>query len=98
MILDAMAIIPGTGGDTNLDLDAVRPGPGEPIVCWAQGVGGTLVINGSAADEAPATPVITIDATEDVEFRLPSNCPRYVAGDHATGEVFVTLEGNQTNE
>lgn len=101
MILDALAEVPvetAPTADSYLDLDAVRPGPGEPIVLWASGVGGALDIQHSVTGSgAPAGSIITVDASEDMEFRLPSNVGRYIQANAAAGAVYVTLEGNQTN-
>lgn len=98
MILDALAEIPvnAVAGTDTLDLDAIRPGPGEAIVCWARGVGGDLIIN-HAATSVAGSQLMVVDATEDVEFRLPSNALQFVQGVAAAGEIHVTLEGNQTN-
>lgn len=85
---------------TGFDLEAVRPGPGEPIHLWAAGVGGSLAITmGEDAPEAEGAtiPCITVDATEDVEFELPSNTLQFIAAVFGTGTVNIILEGAQTN-
>lgn len=73
------------------DLGNVRPGPGKPIKMFAQGVGGSLVITMGATDTA-ADACITVDATNDVEFHLPSNTLQYIIATFATGSVGVVMD------
>lgn len=101
MILDHLARIPLAAAATtvNLDLEAVKPGPGEPLVCLATGIGGDLTILHAATDTTATEVLMVVDATEAVEFRLPSSTMQFVQATAAeiTGEVNITLEGNQTN-
>lgn len=78
------------------NLGPVRPGPGKPIKMWATGVGGSVVITTGDTDAA-ADALITVDATNDVEFELPSNTLQYINATFASGELGVIMAGAQTN-
>ena len=92
MILDKLAELTTA---TAFDLETVRPGPGKPIKMYASGVGGSLVITTGDTDVA-ADALITVDATNSVEFELPSNTKRYIIATFAAGSVNVVLDA-QTN-
>jgi len=92
MIRDALAELVTA---TAFDLDAVRPGPGKPIKMYANGVGGSLVVT-TGDTNAAADALITVDATESLEFHLPANTKRWIKATFATGEVGVVMDG-QTN-
>lgn len=92
MILDKQVELATT---VALDLETLRPGPGEPITLWATGVGGDLVFTTGDA-VAAADDLITVDAANDVEFYLPSNTKRWIKGTFAAGKVYVVLDA-QTN-
>ena len=92
MILDKLAELTTA---VAFDLDAVRPGPGNPIKMYATGVGGPLVVT-CGADTAAADACITVDATEPVEFELPSNTKQFIKATFATGNVYVVMDA-QTN-
>ena len=92
MILDHLAELTTAQA---FDLDAVRPGPGKPIKMYAAGVGGSLAITTGATDAA-ADALITVDATDDVEFELPSNTLQFIKATFAQGSVNVVMDA-QTN-
>jgi len=80
---------------TALDLGTKRPGPGNDISMFAQGVGGSLVIT-TGDTNAAADALITVDATNDVEFDLPSETKRYIKATFAAGTVGI-VDTAQTN-
>ena len=92
MILDHLAELTTAQA---FDLDAVRPGPGKPIKMYASGVGGSLAIT-TGATNAAADALITVDATDDVEFELPSNTKQFIMATFAQGSVNVVMDA-QTN-
>ena len=86
--------------DIGFDLGPVRPGPGNPIKFWATGVGAVLIFTmgvDAAEAEAGTVPCITVDATDDVEFELPSNTQQFIATTFGSGDVGAILPGAQTN-
>lgn len=93
MILDSQAELTTA---VAFDLGSQKPGPGNPIKLWAAGVGGSLVITTGATDTA-LDALITVDATNDLEFELPSNTLQYIIATFATGTLNVILPGAQTN-
>jgi len=94
MILDDMAKLTSA---TAFDLETVRPGPGQPIKMMAIGVGGSLAVT-TGDTTAAADACVTVDATNTVEFELPSNVKRYIEATFASGDVYVILPGAQTNK
>lgn len=99
MILDALAQITVAAP---LDLEAVRPGPGEPIVLTAVGQTPGAVITITTADDnagAPGTPAglttATVGADGSVQFELPSTAKQWVITD--TDTIHVVLKNAQTN-
>lgn len=100
MILDNEAkLVTATG----FDLEAVRPGPGNPIKMFATGHGAGAVLTvttGVDAAEAEGASVpcttATCDADGSVEFELPSTTLQFIAAEFAVGEINITLAGNQT--
>lgn len=84
-----------------LDLESVRPGPGQPIKMWAlldtdddleitMGTTAALAVAG-------ATTCITVACSGITEFELPSSTLQFVATDF-TGQVAVSLTGIQTSK
>ncbi len=71
---------------TAKDLGVDRPGPGNPIKLFAQGVGGNVTVT-TGATNAAADALITVDATNDVEFELPSGTKRWIKATFAAGSV-----------
>ena len=92
MILDNDAKLVTT---VAFDLGSVRPGPGNPIKMYASGVAGSLVIT-QGATNAAADACITVDATNAIEFELPSNTLQYIKATFGSGEVNFVLPGTQT--
>jgi len=93
MILDKEAELVTT---VAYDLETTSPGPGKPINMWASGIANSLVITHGDTSTA-ADPLLTVDAVQDVEFRLPSNTKRFIKASFASGSLNVILEGAQTN-
>jgi len=93
MILDKEAELTTA---TAFDLGSKKTGPGQPVKLWATGVGGSLVLTHGATNAA-ADALITVDATKDLEFELPSNTLQFIKATFATGSVNVILPGAQTN-
>lgn len=97
------------GSPTVVDLQAVRPGPGEPVKIWVQGsstlagVTGITITDGATntAGDAFITWTCTL-AGKILEFELPSDVARYVklalAGSPSAGtwSAGVTLAGVQS--
>ena len=81
--------------DTALDLGTARPGPGNPLRVFAIGVGGSLVVT-TGDDDTAADDLITVDASEDMEFELPSNTKRYIMASFSQGQVGI-VDTSQTN-
>lgn len=86
---------------TDLDLEAVRPGPGEPIRVWlvddtAEAI---TVSHGDAVGTEATLLVLTVAADEITELELPSSTKRYVRFTPAAGTIDggVSLAGVQTN-
>jgi hypothetical protein len=63
---------------------------------FANGVGGALVIT-TGDTNAAADAGITVDATDDVTFTLPTSIKRYIKCTFATGIVAVVIPQTQTN-
>ena len=88
---------------TALDLEAVRPGSGEPIKMFASGMTPAAVVTVTTGDDAaeaeggtiPCTTAV-IGAKGSVEFELPSTTKQFIACTFAGGDLNVTLAGNQT--
>ena len=95
MILDnELAIVSATA----LDLESVRPGPGNPIKCFASGVTLDITITtGATAAAAGDLQVVTGNPDGIVEFELPSSTLKFVMFTFADGEVYIVLPGVQTN-
>ena len=102
MILDALATIEAA---TPFDLEAVRPGPGEPIVLTAVGQTPDALITittdeddgaGSPTGVPTACTTATVGADGSVQFELPSTVKQYVISD--VGPLYVVLKGAQTNQ
>lgn len=81
---------------TAFDLNVEKPGAGNPICLFASGVGGSLVVTTGATSGAATDACITVDATNDVEFALPSNTQQFIRATFAQGTVEVVLD-SQTN-
>lgn len=80
-----------------LDLEAIRPGPGQPIKLWANlDADGDLVIT-MGPTNAAAGSCITVACVGITEFELPSSTERWIMSTFA-GRVAVTLAGVQTNK
>lgn len=98
MILDKMTELVTT---VALDLEAVRPGPGEPIKLFSTGNAASedIVVTTCATEGGVYTACVTAecDLTGDVEFALPSSTLGFIKATF-TGRTFVTLSGNQTNQ
>jgi len=101
MILDKMAEMVTT---VAFDLESISndcgPGPGQPLLMWAQldTPGALTITTGATATAADDCIVVDVPA-EGIEFRLPSNTKRYVlAAFTATAPlgIFFVMEGNQT--
>lgn len=100
----------GTAAGTELDLEAVGAGKGEPLKLFIQGVGltgatGYTIESGLTTATYVATDKITVLVPlvdNIVEFELPSNINRFVlitvTGTLSAGtwSAGVTLPGNQT--
>ena len=79
------------------DLQATRPGPGEPLLMVAIGVDASLVITMSDTEGGTYTACTTVLApAETFEFHLPSNTKRWIKATFATGDLMVSLPGTQT--
>lgn len=73
------------------DLDAVRPGPGQPIKMFANlNAAGDLVIT-TGATSAAAGDLITVACDGITEFELPSTTERYIKATFA-GDVGVVMD------
>lgn len=88
---------------TGLDLEALRPGPGEPIKMYASGMTPAALVTvtmgiDKASAEAGAGPctTATVGPKGNVEFELPSTTLQWIACAFAAGAINVTLAGNQT--
>ena len=92
MILDNDAKLVTT---VAFDLGVVNPGRGNPICLHASGVGASLVLTQGATDAA-ADALMTVDATNDIRFELPSDVARYIKATFVSGEVNFVLPGAQT--
>ena len=87
---------------TPLDLDAIRPGPGEPIVmvCVGQTPGALVTVttapdDGAGAPQAPiACTTATVGPDGSVQFELPSTTLQWIVSDV---DAWVVLKGGQTN-
>ena len=88
---------------TPLDLDAIRPGPGEPIVmvCVGQTPGALVTVTtddddgaGAPAGAPSALTTATVGADGSVQFELPSTAKQWVISDV---DAWVVLKGGQTN-
>lgn len=93
MILDNEAVLKTA---TAFNLETVRPGPGRPITMFATGVGASLVIT-TGATSAAAGACITVDATSDVTFTLPTSVKQYIKCTFAAGTVAIAIPQTQTN-
>lgn len=100
MILDNETVLTTA---TGLDLESVRPGPGEPIKMFGTGLAAdTLLVvthgTSAALAEGGLTECVTVtsDADGQVEFELPSTTLQWIAAVFAQGTLAVTLAGNQT--
>jgi hypothetical protein len=116
MLLDKLAMFADDlaydGTSTVVDLQSVRPGPGEPVKIWIQGSAsltactGVAITDGATSSAADAflTYVCTLPG-KIVQLELPSDVARYVKLTLTTGSSLsagtwsagVTLEGVQTN-
>ena len=107
MFADALAY---GGTPTVIDLETVRPGPGEPIKIFAQGSAdlagatGLVITDGTTSAAADALVTHTCDLVGKlVEIELPSDTARYVgialAGTPSAGSwsCGVVMPGNQTS-
>lgn len=93
MILDVLTELATT---VAYDLEAVRPGPGRPIKCFALlDSDGDLVIT-MGATNAAAGACITVACVGLTEFELPSSTLRWIKSTF-TGEVGIVLDV-QTNQ
>ena len=83
--------------DTFLDLEAVRPGPGKPINCWANldAPGDLVITHGDTSAAADA--LLTVACDGITEFELPSSTKRYIKATFS-GRVAVSMKGVQTNK
>ena len=90
------------------DLEAFRPGPGQPIKMWANldgvipstptvpATAVALVIT-TGPDASAALPCITVSCTDlPTEFELPSSTEQFIMATFV-GRVAVSLPGVQTN-
>lgn len=101
MILDALAELTTA---TGFDLEAVRPGPGNPIKMFASGMTPGAAVAITMGDDAaaaegglePCTDAI-VGANGSVEFHLPSTTKQFIACTFAAGALNIVLDG-QTNE
>lgn len=108
LFADALAY---DGTPESLDLETVRPGPGEPIKCFIigsatlAGCTGISILDAAVlpADE-PVMTVVDNPAGKTIEFQLPSNILQFVtialtgtvtAGSFTSG---IILPSAQTNE
>lgn len=114
MILDKLTMfadgLAHNGASTVLDLETLRPGPGQPIKCFIQGSAdlagctGFTVTDGAtnAAAGALITHVASL-AGNLVEFEIPSDAAQFVkvtlTGSTSAGtwSAGVVLAGSQTN-
>lgn len=79
-----------------LDLEALRPGPGQPIKMFADlDADGDLVITHGATVTA-ATALMTVACAGITEFHLPSSTLRWIKATF-TGNVGIVMDV-QTNE
>lgn len=100
------------GTVTEIDLQTVRPGPGEPIRCFVHGVGlvgatGIAITDGAATGSLASLMTLPMTAAEmnagPIEFMLPAECKRYVevnlTGTTSAGtwSAGIVLAGVQTN-
>ena len=117
MILDKEVLIAddqafSTAASSVLDLETVRPGPGQPVKMFIQGSAdlaactGFTVVDG--ATSSPSDALLTVISTlagKIVEFELPSDVARYIKVTITTGTSLsagswtcgVVLPGVQTN-
>ena len=100
MILDALATLEA---GVPFDTDAIRPGPGEPIVLFAAGqTPGALITVTTDADDGAGAPAgapsacttATVDVDGSVQFEVPSSAKQWIVSDV---ECYVVLKGGQTN-
>lgn len=98
------------GSPGEIDLESIRPGPGEPIKCFISGSADLAGCTGFSILDAAVSPAdeAVLDITDNpvgkvIEFDLPSNILRFVtialvgtvtAGSFSAG---IVLPGNQTN-
>jgi hypothetical protein len=79
------------------DLEAVSPGPGEPIKLMAIGVSGSVVVTTCATTGGSYTALTTVLGPAGVlEFELPSNTLQFIKATFSAGTVEVALPGVQT--
>ena len=93
MLIDKETLLATT---VALDLETVRPGPGQPIKMFADlDADGDLVIT-HGATSTPITALMTVACVGVTEFFLPSTVLQYIASTF-TGNVGVVMDV-QTNE
>lgn len=85
---------------TAFDLKTVAPGPGNPVKMIVTGMNaGNLAVTHCATTGGTYTACTTVTVQNDgdlVEFELPSNTLQFIKATFTTGEVYITLPGNQT--
>lgn len=107
LFADALAF---GGTPETIDLESIRPGPGEPLKCFFQGSADLAGCTGFGILDAAVAPAdeALLDITENpagklIEFDLPSNTQRFVtlalAGTVTAGSftAVIVRPGNQTN-